>query len=681
MPELGVNIRIGGGADATKIIADLEAAVVRAEQRISGAKKGSRTRTVRETKESAKQEAGAYRESAKDIERSEQLVTRSKLRELAKQGDDQKRYIEQYKAAHALATAALEREVGKRGTLSDQERRQVESLALAMVNEWDRAERQKTRVSERENRQRTQNLRRWVSAGSTVASTASQAASAAHGAIQAPREELASVNDTLGQAFGEGGATQEESAAMSARVLDFAGRRGMDPATLARSLQAAQTQFSVLSGDSPEARRAALVRALRMTLLARDAQSDPEQLLRLGGALSGVGGTEVQMRLLRSAIGITRRGGVELGSLTAEQLGTIQSQMASAASNYRRVNPGASEADTAREMERAFVNTLAQLEVLAPRGITGASAGNSLRSLSTALHDPRTQGLLLARLRGEFGRNSQQVQQLFNFDRQGHATLREEFLGANGAESFGRAITTIAGGDPDRIRALLGRGTRRGDRQQVLEKNQRTFIAALAGQDSRGRTGWDALVTMREGAGDVTDADLARTRRIVDASDRTRLNREHVQAMVEARRPGQTRELSDQARSFASKNPIASAVAPTLVTGGAALAGGGATALISLGTVATIGTNNTARGRNLAGEELSPAERAGRTFLSSTAAAPLVGAYDAMHGLNSAEGLNALVNILPERIARELRTAPLQVTVDPHALVHQQTSNASGRRE
>lgn len=262
---------------------------------------------------------------------------------------------------------------------------------------------------------------------------------------------------------------------------------------------------------------------------------------------------------------------MELGSLSSQNLSTIQAQMAAAVSNLRRTNPNATAADASRAMVSAFTETLAQLEVMAPRGLAGRSAGTAVQQLGSALHDPRVAGSLRTRLTNEFGAGSAQVSRLFGAD----GNLREEFLGEMGGENFGRALTTIAGGDPDRIRALLGRGNRRGDRGEVLHANQRDMIAKLAGQDAEGRTGWDALVGMREGANDVTDADIARTRQIVQGLDETRLTRAEVRGMTRARDGSPFGRASDALSDFAASNPLLTAAAETVGVGGLARALGG----------------------------------------------------------------------------------------------------------
>lgn len=553
MTEAVLRIRTEGGDDVASLVAALERAVVGYHRRTEGAARSSRQRSEREEVDGARRRGGAYRQSGEEELKVAQRVTRFRLGQLAMEDDARKRSETLYADAHRRATAIMETETGHRGALTERERRQVEDLAAAMVVSHEAAERKRTAATEREAKRREDILR---SAASAAAETGAAVVSGAHGVIQGQRQTAAQIQETLAGALGEGGATQREMPAMQQRVMEFARAEGIDPQALAEGLQMSQQQFSSLSGGTPEERRAAMERALGAARLAHDTQSDPTQVMRLGGALGNLGSAETTDSVLRSAIGVSRRGGVELGSLSAQNLSTIQSQMAAAVSNLRRVNPQATEQDAREAMVNSFTQTLAQLEVLAPRGIQGKQAGTGIRQLGSALHDPRTAAALHTRLTNEFGRNSAQVRQFFNPD----GRMREEYLDEHGGETFGRAMTQIAGGDPDRIRALLGRGTRTGDRGEVLHSNQRDQIAALAGQDARGRTGWDALVGMREGANDVNAADVARTREIVQNLDATRMSRASTAGMINARAPSDAQQASDAFTDWVSAHPMLAAI-------------------------------------------------------------------------------------------------------------------------
>jgi len=578
MSEAVFRVRTEGGAEVAKLLADIERAATAAQKRIDSTQAASRTRMVRETVDAQGAVTGSYRRTALTIEREEKFITRAKLRELSLQEEASKKFQERYIEAHRKATSAIEAEVGKRGQLTDREERQVEELALAMVDAHDRAERARTAATRRESHNRETIARQ-------TAEHIAAFATAVHGATQAPRMEAAQIQATLASALGEGGATAAELGGMQQRVMGFAATEGIDPESLARGLQASQQQFSTLAGATPEDRNKALEHALHVAKLAHDTQSNPEELLRLSGAL-GIHDAGAEDTVLRGAIGVARRGGVELGSLSQQNLGTIKAQMAAAVANLRRERPNATEDDARRVMVDAFTETLSTLEVLAPRGIEGRRAGTAVRQLGSALHDPRVQNALRTRLANTFGEHSAEVSQFFGED----GALRADFMGETGGEAFGRAITTVAGGDPDRIRSLLGRGTRTGDRGEVLHANQRDLLAALAGQDEQGRTGWDALTNMKAGAGDVDNQDVSRTTAIVQALDATNLTRNRVRGMMNARDGSLTQGLSDAVADFGTEHPLLSALAG-MVPGSAALGfiakhGGVRPALNAVGNVA-----------------------------------------------------------------------------------------------
>lgn len=545
MTEAVFRVRAEGGAAVETMLSRIESVAARVQASVTAASRASNGQRVRH-----------YRESADEEINQARAVTRAKLHELVLQGDAQQKFVREFTDAHRRATEMIRAETGRRGELSDREKQQAEELALAMITSHERAERRKTATTRRETQQRVDIARR-------AAETIAAVTGAVHGATQAPRMEAAQIQATLASALGEGGATASELGGMQQRVMGFAATEGIDPESLARGLQASQQQFSTLAGATPEDRNRALEHALHVAKLAHDTQSNPEELLRLSGAL-GIGDQGAEDTVLRSAIGVSRRGGVELGSLSAQNLGTIKAQMGAAVANLRRENPHASEADAQQTMISAFTETLASLEVLAPRGLEGRRAGTAVRQLGSALHDPRVQGALRTRLANTFGEHSAEVSQFFGED----GALRSDFMGETGGEAFGRAITNVAGGDPDRIRSLLGRGTHRGDRGEVLHANQRDLLAALAGQDARGRTGWDALVDMKGGAGDVDGADVSRTAAIVQALDATNLTRNRVHGMMSVRDGSTTQDMSDAAADFATAHPMLAHLANLVSVGG-----------------------------------------------------------------------------------------------------------------
>lgn len=424
-----------------------------------------------------------------------------------------------------------------------------EEITSAAVREGQR----RVEAARREARERMNLLR-------DIASTATQAAQAAHGAIQAPRERMAGIEATLASAFGEGGASASEVQDLTGRALQFAGDRGLRPEDLAAALQGSQQQFSSLAGATPEARRAALERSLADASLARDAQADVGQVMRLGGAFADAGVDDTtRERMLRATIGAARRGGVEVGSLTQANLATIRARTMQA---LGRLPAGATAQTRSNTIENAVAETVSELEVLDPLGARGRPAGRAMQRLGESLGQRRVQDNLLTRIRNEMGQGSSLERQLFQRDAQGRSTIRQEFLTEEGGARFGEAIASATGNDPDRFRSLLGMGRRRGDRRQVLPIQQVDALALLAGRDASGRSGFERIRSVREGAA-ISNEDLERTRQIVDGLEQTRLNRVDVRGLQSARERSVFQRVSDAVADTAREHPVGATVLST----------------------------------------------------------------------------------------------------------------------
>lgn len=117
MGEAVLRIRTEGGADVAKLLADVERLAASSQKAIEQGARVSRQRQSREARASQQQEVAGYRQSAQTIQREDQLVTRSKLRELALRDEARKRFQERYAEAEKQATQLLEGEIGKRGEL------------------------------------------------------------------------------------------------------------------------------------------------------------------------------------------------------------------------------------------------------------------------------------------------------------------------------------------------------------------------------------------------------------------------------------------------------------------------------------------------------------------------------------------------------------------------------------
>jgi hypothetical protein len=251
MAEAVLRISTAGGAEVDALIAKIERAVSASQTRTERASRASRQRVVKDTQQGVAEEVGHRRKGAEQTERLEQLVTRAKLRELARQGDAQKRYQELFIEAHKKATAAIETEVGKRGNLSDREKRQVESLALAMVTAHEQAERRRTAATSRAEKERAASRRRFLAGSVGGAVQGVERVGAAFAQYGDDAREKQHVRDRIelksaqiaASDIGDANAAPELSR-VTQRVAELS---GLDPEGVIDAIGAAQANFSALA--------------------------------------------------------------------------------------------------------------------------------------------------------------------------------------------------------------------------------------------------------------------------------------------------------------------------------------------------------------------------------------------------------------------------------------------------
>lgn len=263
MTEAVLRLTTVGGAEARRVVEELAEAVARATRRVGRAGREGRQREVKETRESVAQETAARRNGAAEAVRADQLATRAKLRELARQGDAQKAFAALYAEMLKRATAALDKEIGHRGELTQKEKRQVETLALAMVVSHEQAERRRTAATRREEAERAKERRkREAEARAFVRGAPSAAAGAAHTLASG----FATFSDDLREQrrvreqvdfravqiaegdIGDGSAAPQLMQATQ-RVSE---RTGLQPESVIDAIGKAQSDFSNLA--TPEAR-------------------------------------------------------------------------------------------------------------------------------------------------------------------------------------------------------------------------------------------------------------------------------------------------------------------------------------------------------------------------------------------------------------------------------------------
>ena len=251
MAEAVLRVSTSGGAEVEALLARIERATAAAQGRTERASRASRQRVVRDTQRSVSEEVAQYRRGEQEGERQEQLLTRAKLRELARQGDAQKRYQALFIDAHRRATEAIELEVGKRGNLTDREKRQVESLAISMVAAHEQAERRRTAATTRAERERAAARRRFLAGSVSGAVQGLERGAAAFAQYGDDAREKQHVRDRIelksaqiaASDIGDAAAAPELSRATQ-RVAELS---GLDPEGVIEAIGTAQANFSTLA--------------------------------------------------------------------------------------------------------------------------------------------------------------------------------------------------------------------------------------------------------------------------------------------------------------------------------------------------------------------------------------------------------------------------------------------------
>ena len=143
MGDAVLRIRAEGGPEVARLLADVE--------RLAQAS-GRRMRRSRDN------ELAGYRDQARrtydDVARSDGAATRFRLRQLAMTDEARRRSETTYAIMLNRATRVMEHETGRRGELTEREKRQAEDLARVMVANHERAERQRTAATARAERER-----------------------------------------------------------------------------------------------------------------------------------------------------------------------------------------------------------------------------------------------------------------------------------------------------------------------------------------------------------------------------------------------------------------------------------------------------------------------------------------------------------------------------------------------
>jgi len=652
MSEAVLRIRTAGGAEVEALL-----------DRIDRAAGRSRARRARGAQESAQREAAHYRQSGQQIERADQLVTRARLRELALQDAAQRRFAALYVEMHKRATAVIEAEVGKRGDLTEREKRQVEQLALAMVASHEHAERERTASTQRATARREAvekaSMRRIQATIRTVASHAAQAADAIHNAVQAPREQRAAANRVLGNALRGAGSTDAADMTRAQERIDrFVDQTGMRYGDVTEALAEGQRRGSVLDPRDGQTREQALETALETIRMANAEDSTPGQVLAARGRLREAGLTGDNLEAaLRRTIRFAQAGQVEVDQAIQQGLPGASSLMTQRAA---ALGPGATDAQRQEAMLRAYTESMALQEVAAAAGRQPGNTANTLARLNEFVRTPRRQEMILTNIRSaerglntrtpEGAQRAQRLRELYEGDnalferdpmRRGNAMrLREDVDPATLAVRLSAAM----GGDVTGVMGLLA-GSGHGNAQSLLA-NQRGLLGFIGARMGR-------INEMQKLEG-ISETTLTEHQRQVEGDELSTINRAREAGVRNVRAPGAFQRGSDLIAEREASNPLFYNLARGIPVVGPLAIGISGAILGAAGEGPSSGPPRGGRGAGM------PAPSGGPVPVSLAAA-----------------DHTAIGNAT----AAALQRTPLQTTVSPNDLVHYDMTSRHGSRE
>jgi hypothetical protein len=546
--------------------------------------------------------AGVYRTAARqqvaEGERAAARTVSSFIR-----AEEQKRRAARLTAAtqervERDATTLARTEAAKRGLTAEQEARVRQSAAERLTRVYESEEKRQTAIARREQAARDRNrtsVAHDVRRGLTIGRDAAiNVARNAHTQIQDARAQRAESEHTLNAAFYQAGIGGPEAAAMRAQIqtaITTGPLRGLSMDTLSQGLMGAQTQFSVLSGATPEARQGNLSRQLELAQFARATFQDPAEVMRVGGVLSqqGIRGAD-QTPILHSLTGMAQAGSIELSTLTSTALGPLMANIA------RATNANQTPAQRAMAVRGALEETMALGEIAAAAGMTPRDSLNSLAKMRGSVENPMMAERLDTRLRA--ANRADLADQLITRDPAGHASLRNR--SAHGLMS---SLVSGMGGDANAVSNLLSAGG--SGAPMVLDERQRRLIIGMASQTEGGGTIAQRIAGMQAQGARFGEADVARGAAIVEAEQRTALqSSEESRLSALSNNTSSLTQLSNTFAGFVARNPLAmtaAAAAGPLVGQVAAGAAGRAAAGTAVGRALGIAGTGAGGGGMLAG--------------------------------------------------------------------------------
>jgi hypothetical protein len=507
--------------------------------------------------------AGVYRTSARqqvaEGERSAARTVSAFVR-----AEEQKRRAARLTAAtqervERDATTLARTEAAKRGLTAEQEARVRQTAAERLTRVYESEEKRQTAIAQREQAARNRNrssVAHDVRRGLTIGRDAAiNVARNAHQQIQDARAQRAESEHTLNSAFYQAGIGGPQATAMRAQIqtaITTGPLRGLSMESLSQSLMGAQTQFSVLSGATPEARQANLNRQLELASFARSTFQDPAEVMRVGGMLSqqGIRGAD-QMPILQSLTGMAQAGSIELSTLTSTALGPLMANIA------RSTNANQTPAQRAMAVRGALGETMAVGEISAAAGMTPRDSLNALAKMRGSVENPMMAERLDTRLRA--ANRADLADQLVTRDPAGRASLRNR-----SAVGLMSSLVSGMGGDANAVANLLSAGGQ--NAAMVLDAQQRRLIVGMASQTEGGGTIAQRVAGMQAQGARFGEADVARGTAIVNAEQRTALqSSEESRLSALSDNTSSLNQLSNSFAAFVARNPLGMTAAAALV--------------------------------------------------------------------------------------------------------------------
>lgn len=512
-------------------------------------------------------------------------------------------------------------------------------------------------------------------------------ATGAHGMFQDARRQRAATESTLNSAFYQARIGGPEAAGMRERLqreVASGSLRGLSLETVAEGLSAAQTQFNVLGGASPQARAQGMDRQIALMGFARNTYQDPGEVLRVAGMLQqqGVTGAD-QMSTIRAMTGMAQAGSIELANVTREALGPLMQNIA------RSVTAGMTADQRSAAVRSATLETMAVGEVTARAGGRSRDMLNALSKTRGSITNERTQENLYARLRGAGPQGQALAASMFTMQN-GRARLNE----GTSAVGFLSQLVAGFGGDTNRVTNLLGAGGP--GAPMVLDAQQRRLLLLLASQGQGGESIAQNVATMQREGSRFSAADVERGRQMRDeeaattlqANEETRLNAltDNTSKLV---------RLSTSIDSWVRANPLA---AQGVQSGGGLLGGllGGAaapalarTAARVLPALAPVGQavtgvtgaiNAIGAGGGIAAQGAAVAASLGVAGLAGGAINRAMGHTQQSDNPFSANFYTEFGRSVRDAIRDGIAAAPITAQIDPHTAAQARSAGAAPAR-